>query len=290
MTTTPDAERTSASRRDDTGELETAVAMMAKIRTCWSPSFSPDGKSLAFVSDLNGVPQVWTVPVEGGWPTLVTALDDQIMRVEWSPNGEWIAYSSDRNGNADIWIQPVGQENPRRVTSSPDNDWQPAWSRDGRYIAFRSERNGGGLYIVRPDGTGERKLADFGYEPRWSADSSLLLWEVAGKWSPRALVLLKIEDGKVKWQRDLLKMAQQAILTRTRKFLPKDFAAFTAIDVHVNGNSKEDAPLSLPLAVHAEFDSNPKAMEPPPSVYVHSEMEATIDSDAKLIVKKFRKE
>src|SRR5438067_2701715 len=127
-----------------------------------------------------------------------------------------------------------------------------------------------------------------GIQPsRWSADSSLLLWEVAGKWSPLALVLLKIEDGKVKWQRDLLKMAQQAILTRTRKFLPKDFGAFTAIDVHVNG--KEDATLSLPLAVRAEFDSNPKAMEPPPSVYVHSEMEATIDSDGRLIVKKFRK-
>src|SRR6266496_6452315 len=41
---------------------------------------------------------------------------------------------------------------------------------------------------------------------RWSADGSLLLWEVGGKWSPRALVLLKIEDGKVKWQRNLLKM------------------------------------------------------------------------------------
>ncbi len=128
-----------------------------------------------------------------------------------------------------------------------------------------------------------------GIQPsRWSADGSLLLWEVAGKWSPRALVLFKIEDGKVKWQRNLLKMAQQAILTRTRKFLPKDFAAFTAIDVKVTG--KEDAPLSLPLAVHAEFDSNPKAIVPPPSVYVHSEMEATIDSDGKLIVKEFRKE
>jgi len=123
---------------------------------------------------------------------------------------------------------------------------------------------------------------------RWSADGSLLLWEVGGKWSPRALVLLKIEDGKVKWQRNLLKMAQKAILTRTRKFLPKNFAAFTAIDVQVTG--KEDAPLSPPLAVHAEFDTNPKAMEPPPSVYVHSEMEATIDSEGKFIVKSFRKE
>ena len=58
-----------------------------------------------------------------------------------------------------------------------------------------------------------------GIEPsRWSADGSLLLWEVDGKWAPRALVLLKIEDGKIKWQHNLLQMAQQAILTRTRKF------------------------------------------------------------------------
>lgn len=123
---------------------------------------------------------------------------------------------------------------------------------------------------------------------RWSADGSLLLWEVAGKWSPRALVLLKIENGKVKWQRNLLKMAQKEILARTRKFLPKNLAAFTAIDVHVTG--KEDAPLSPPLAVQAEFDTNPKAMEPPPSVHVRSHMEATIDSEGKLIVKSFRME
>jgi len=131
-----------------------------------------------------------------------------------------------------------------------------------------------------------------GIEPsRWSADASLLLWEVAGKWSPRALVLIKIEEGKVKWQRDLLKMAQQAILTRTRKFLPKDFVANAAtIDVQVTG--EEDVPLSLPVAVHAEFDSNPTpALEPPPnSGYVHSTIEATIDSEGKLIVKSFRKE
>ena len=131
-----------------------------------------------------------------------------------------------------------------------------------------------------------------GIEPsRWSADGSLLLWEVDGKWSPRALVLLKIEDGKIKWQHNLLQMAEQAILTRTRKFLPKGFVAIAStVDVQVNG--EEDAPLSLPVAVHVELDSNPNpASEPPPnSGYVHSEMEATVDSEGKLIVKSFRKE
>ena len=60
------------------GDVETEVARMAKIGACWSPSFSPDGSRLAFVSNLNGVPQVWAVASGGGWPRLVTTLDDQV--------------------------------------------------------------------------------------------------------------------------------------------------------------------------------------------------------------------
>jgi Tol biopolymer transport system component len=42
------------------------VALMARIGRCGSPSFSPDGARLAFVSDLTGTPQVWTVAAAGG--------------------------------------------------------------------------------------------------------------------------------------------------------------------------------------------------------------------------------
>src|SRR5438132_14105355 len=40
---------------------------------------------------------------------------------------------------------------------------------------------------------------------QWSADNSYLVWTVDGKWTPRVLVLLKIDNGQVKWQRNLLK-------------------------------------------------------------------------------------
>ncbi len=46
---------------DSSGDLKRSVALMAKIGACWSPSFSPDGKQIAFVSDLTGIPQIWTV-------------------------------------------------------------------------------------------------------------------------------------------------------------------------------------------------------------------------------------
>ena len=49
-------------------DLETAVAAMARVGFAASPSFSPDGERLAFVSPLKGLPQVWTVPAAGGFP------------------------------------------------------------------------------------------------------------------------------------------------------------------------------------------------------------------------------
>ena len=51
-----------------TDDLERSVALMAKIGSATSPSFSPDGKTLAFVSNLGGLPQVWTVDAAGGYP------------------------------------------------------------------------------------------------------------------------------------------------------------------------------------------------------------------------------
>src|SRR5207249_702460 len=85
----------------------------------------------------------------------------------WSPDGRFLAYSADRKGNFDIWVQPVSGGDPVQVTKDSAHDWQPDWSPDGSQIAFRSERGGGGLFVVPALGGRERKIADFGYRPRW---------------------------------------------------------------------------------------------------------------------------
>ena len=211
--------------------------------------------------------------------------DSAVLAADEEPDGELITGKQFPDGFG-VVRSSLSPDKRYGVLAPADFDHYDETKHQNKFVEVDTGRT---LAVIDAE-TGKAGFMNHGgIQPsRWSADGSLLLWEVAGKWSPRSLVLLKIEGGKVKWQRDLLKIAQQAILTRTRKFLPKHFAAFTAVDVAVAG--KEDAPLSLPLAVHAEFDSNPKAVEPPPSVYVRSEMEATMDSDGKLIVKKFRKE
>ncbi len=124
-------------------ELEAQVARMAKIGSCYSPSFSPDGKRVAFISDLNGMPQVWIVPTEGGWPELITSLDDQVQQVSWSPDGAWLAFSLAPGGgmNQQVYlVHPDGTELHRLTDGGKENNWLGCWTHDGRSLALASNR------------------------------------------------------------------------------------------------------------------------------------------------------
>ncbi len=130
--------------------------MMAKIGACWSPSFSPDGKRIAFVSNLNGIPQVWTVPTEGGWPDLVTALDDQVGGVSWSPDDSWLAFSLAPGGgmNQQVYlVRPDGTSLHRLTDGGKENNWLGDWTHDGRALTLASNRRSADAmdaYLVDP--------------------------------------------------------------------------------------------------------------------------------------------
>jgi hypothetical protein len=133
--------------------------------------------------------------------------------------------------------------------------------------------------------------------PRWSADSSVLLWKVNGKWNPDALVLLKIEQNRAQWQLDLLKTAQQAVLSRTRKAAPKKYliaerrnagngSAFPdgfTIDVTTDGENGKT--VSLPLGVHADLSAKPKQIENFPNLDSH--LDAVVTTHGKFVVRDF---
>ena len=111
--------------------------------------------------------------------TRLTFDDGLQIGATWSPDGRYIAYSSDRGGKFDIWVQQVSGGDPVQITKGPGHNWQPDWSPDGKFIAYRSEDGGGGLYIIPAlGGAGqERTISPFGYYPRWSPDSSEVLFQ-----------------------------------------------------------------------------------------------------------------
>ncbi len=132
---------------------------------------------------------------------------------------------------------------------------------------------------------------------RWSQDGTSLFWQVDGKWGPMTLVLLKIEKGAVKWQSDLYREVVQAILSRTRKAKPQEYAqvknrasgygsaypdGFT-IDIYAAG--EEDAPLIFPLKIHADLTSDPKGISQDP---LTSRLNGVVDKDGKFTVSDFK--
>ena len=134
--------------------------------------------------------------------------------------------------------------------------------------------------------------------PRWSQDSSLLLWRVDGKWFPHALVLVKLENDKEKWQLDLMKAAQKEILDRTRQAAPRKYSAAKKANAG-NGSAypegftvtveraEEGTSVSLPLRFVVDLTANPKGIGDFPA-NLESQLDAVVGDDGKFVVKRFQ--
>ncbi len=69
------------------------------VRSSYAPYFSADGQRLAFLSNLTGVPQAWTMPVQGGWPDQLTFGQDRVQSVWYSPVDDRLIFARDFGGN-----------------------------------------------------------------------------------------------------------------------------------------------------------------------------------------------
>ncbi len=152
------------------------------------PDWSPDGGSIAFQSNRNGLIHIWIAKRDGSSAHPVTSGDFEEREPNWSPDGKWIAFSSDRSGNYEVWVVNVANGQLRQVTKTPANDFDPTWSPDGSEIAFVSTRQPNpGIYAIRPDGSSERMIAavqgagpGFGRvtigTPSWNPDGKRVLY------------------------------------------------------------------------------------------------------------------
>ena len=148
--------------------LALTVARMARIGRAGSPSFSPDGKRIAFTSDLNGIPQIWIVPAEGGYPQLVTIGDDPVAGVQWSlTDTNSLAFSLAPGGgmNTQIYvIHPDGTGQRRLTAGGKENNEFDGWTHDGRLLMMGSNSRDAATidpYLLDP-ATGKMDLLEKG--------------------------------------------------------------------------------------------------------------------------------
>ncbi|MFM8392873.1 MAG: winged helix-turn-helix domain-containing protein [Acidobacteriota bacterium] len=106
-------------------------------RNFLNPRYSPNGKQLLFVSNLNGLNQLWIANADCSEPTQLTNFEfDGVGSPRWSPDGRKIAFDGRRSGPADVYIIDADGSNLRLVTEG----CMPSWSADGRFIYYVSNR------------------------------------------------------------------------------------------------------------------------------------------------------
>jgi Tol biopolymer transport system component len=177
------------------------------------PAWSPDGDRLAFVSDRDGTPEVYTVDAAGGANVVRITNGGAVMDAapSWSPDGKKIAFTSTRDGNAEVYVAAAtgASSNPVRLTNNAAFDGEPCWSPDGKKIAFISDRDEDrDVYVMNADGSGAARLFNTDPSPEsspsWSPDGKQIAVtsdiSITSVGNPGRHVFLIQADGQA-WKR-----------------------------------------------------------------------------------------
>ncbi len=137
-----------------------------------TPRYSPDYKSILYLSYLNGNPRIYVYDLASNSQRLITAGQGPTFAPRWSPDGRWILYSMATAGNTDIYRIPAAGGASQRLTSSPGINIGGSFSPDGSKIVFESDRSGSQqVYVMNVDGSDQRRISFFGGRsatPEWS--------------------------------------------------------------------------------------------------------------------------
>jgi dipeptidyl aminopeptidase/acylaminoacyl peptidase len=165
--------------------LHYEFARYLKIRAAYGATWSPDGRRIAFLTDITGVSQVWEVAVEGGWPEQLTFHEERISGIHYSPKENRLLFSIDAGGNERSQLfaldGPTGEE--RDLTRAPEAiHYFGGFSPDGERIAYTATRRNGTDFDVFVQVLGDSNEPEVVWETSgyhtvscWAPDVSFLI-------------------------------------------------------------------------------------------------------------------
>lgn len=144
-----------------------------------SPSFSPDGRRVAFARGLGANIEIFTCKRDGSELRQLTSSPGIDTNPAWSPNGNEIAFTSSRSGSVQIYVVDAEGTNLRRLTFEGDYNDGAAWSPDGTRLAYatRAQQNRFDLAVVDLVTLATQRLTDGGgsnESPAFSPDGRRL--------------------------------------------------------------------------------------------------------------------
>lgn len=149
--------------------------LMPLTQNGFDPSWSPDGKQIAFASVVDSSTIcIYVINADGSGLTRLTDTGQDNLRPVWSPDGKQIAFVSRRDGNQEIYVMQADGGNQTNLTRTLADEDEPAWSPDGKQIAFASWEEGNGeIYLMNTDGSSLIRLTNNpadDYRPAFSPD------------------------------------------------------------------------------------------------------------------------
>jgi TolB protein len=144
--------------------------VLNSTRPLLSPSWSPDGKKLAYVSFESNRPAIYIQEIDSGQRELLTSYPGLNGAPVWSPDGNKLALVLSKNGNADVFILDLVRRNLRQITRNYAIDTEPVWYPDGSALIFTSDRGGTPqLYRIT---LADQKVSRLTFEGRYNTRAS----------------------------------------------------------------------------------------------------------------------
>lgn len=178
---------------------EGAQSALASPEPIISPAWSPDGRSLAYVSFERGKANVFVQDTSSGQRRMVANFRGSNSAPAFSPDGRKLAVTLTQDGISQLYTMDVDGGSVRRLTQSASIDTEAAWSPDGASIYFVSDR-GGGPQVYRMPATGGQAQritfqGSYNISPMPSPDGRWLVYVTRG--DGFRLQLMELSSGQV---------------------------------------------------------------------------------------------